>query len=392
MNTSTTPRSSPTSAAGAPNERLGFAYGLLAYAAWGLIPIYFKLLQSVASVTIVAFRILFSLIFLVVLVTLARGWPKVRAALGHRRTTALLMSSAALIAVNWLLYVYAVNSRQILAASLGYYLNPLANILLGRLFLDERLSRLQWTAVALAAAGIAVLAVGALGQLWISLLLCVSFSIYGFVRKIVAADALTGLGVETGLLAPVALGWLLFAHMPGAPLIAPTQHVSLLLVFSGVVSTLPLLLFTAAARRLPYSTMGMLQFIAPTLQFLVAVLIYGESFSRAHAVAFAAIWSALALYCFALVSAAPRPVEVRSRHGHVSRVLNLVSIIIGVVAFLFALVAFVPFLGWLNWLIIPLALVGSVIGAASASSSGRNLNLFVIVVGVLRLMLGGGIF
>ncbi|MEO7787784.1 MAG: EamA family transporter RarD [Sphingomicrobium sp.] len=281
-------------------------YGLLAYASWGLIPIYFKLVKSVPPVTIVAFRILFSLLFLVVLVSLARGWPKVRVALAHRRTTLLLVTSALLIGVNWLLYVYAVNSGQILASSLGYYLNPLANILLGRFFLKEHLSRLQWIAVAIAAAGIAVLAAGALGQLWISLLLCASFALYGFVRKIVAADALTGLGIETALLAPVAFAWVVLTHDAGTPPIAPTSHVSVLIALSGIISTLPLLLFTAAARRLPYSTMGMLQFVAPTLQLLVAVFLYGEAFTRAHAVAFAAIWIALALYCFALISAARR--------------------------------------------------------------------------------------
>jgi chloramphenicol-sensitive protein RarD len=225
---------------------------------------------------------------------------------GHRRTTLLLAISALLIGGNWLLYVYAVNSGQILAASLGYYLNPLANIMLGRFFLHERLSRLQWAAVAIAAVGIAVLAAGSLGQLWISLLLCGSFALYGFVRKIVAADALTGLGIETALLAPAALAWVAYAHAAGAPLIAPTPHVSFVVALSGIVSTLPLLLFTAAARRLPYSTMGMLQFIAPTLQLLVAVFLYGEAFTRAHAIAFAAIWTALALYSFVLVRAARR--------------------------------------------------------------------------------------
>ncbi|MCA1652857.1 MAG: EamA family transporter RarD [Sphingomicrobium sp.] len=287
-------------------QRTGFLLGIAAYAFWGVLPIYFKWLQVVPPVSIVAHRICWSLLILIVLVTAVRGWSSVRSALRQRRTMLLLTASAALIAVNWLLYVYAVNSGHILAGSLGYYLNPLANILLGRFFLKEHLSRLQWAAVGIAAAGIAVLAAGALGQLWISLILCMSFASYGFVRKIVAAEALTGLTIETALLTPLALAWLFATHQAGTPALAPSAHIGWLLAFSGIATSVPLLLFTAAARRLPYSTIGMLQFIAPTLQFLVAVFLYGEPFTRAHAIAFSAIWIALALYVAALLAAARR--------------------------------------------------------------------------------------
>ena len=292
--------------ASAGDERVGLAYGILAYASWGLLPIYFKLLTAIPSISIVACRVVFSLVLLIALVSLTRGWPRVASVLRDRRALVLLLTSSALIAVNWLFYVYAVNNGHIIAGSLGYYLNPFANILLGRFLLKEKLSRLQWIAVGIAAVGIAILAAGALGQLWLSLILCASFSLYGFVRKIVAADALTGLAIETGLLFPIALGWLLLTHAPGAPLIAPTGHLTLLVALSGVISTTPLLLFTAAARRLAYSTMGMLQFIAPTLQLLVAVLIYREPFTQAHTIAFAAIWIAVALYSAALISASRR--------------------------------------------------------------------------------------
>jgi chloramphenicol-sensitive protein RarD len=287
-------------------ERLGFLLGIGAYSYWGFLPIYFKLVKSVEPIAIVAQRVVWSVLVLAVLVSAARGWPAVRTALANPRVRGLLALSALLIAVNWLFYVYAVNSGHILAGSLGYYLNPLANILLGRFFLKEKVSRLQWVAVAIAAAGIAVLAAGALGQLWISLILCASFASYGLVRKIVAAGALTGLAIETGFLLPAALTYLLLTHAPGAPLLAPTSHVSLLIGLSGIISTIPLLLFAGAARRLPYSTLGMLQFLAPTLQFLLAVFLYGEPFTRAHAIAFAAIWTALALYVIALVTAARR--------------------------------------------------------------------------------------
>ena len=287
-------------------DRAGFLLGIGAYAFWGVLPIYFKLVRSVAPVSIVAHRLVWSFVVLVVLVGVTRSGPAIRAAIAHRRTLALLTVTSALIAVNWLLYVYAVNNGHILAGSLGYYLNPIANILLGRFLLKEHLSRLQWAAVALAGAGIAVLAAGALGQLWISLLLCASFASYGFIRKVITTDALSGLAIETTILFPFALGWLMLAHVPGAPLLAETTNVSVLLLFSGVLTTAPLLMFTVAARRLPYSTIGMLQFIAPTTQLLLAVFLYGEPFTRAHAIAFAAIWIALALYVIALVGAARR--------------------------------------------------------------------------------------
>lgn len=280
--------------------RLGIVYGLLAYGAWGLLPIYFKLLRAIPPMSIVALRVAFSMIVLIMLAWAARCWPKVRATLRDRRALGLLLASSALIAVNWIFYVYAVNSGHILAGSLGYYLNPFANILLGRFLLKERLSRLQWIAVAIAAVGIAVLAANALGQLWISLILCASFALYGFVRKVVAADALAGLTIENAMLVPFALTWLFYVHVPGTPPIAATGKLSFLVALAGIISTVPLLLFTAAARRLPYSTMGMLQFLAPTIQLLVAVFLYGEPFTSANAIAFAAIWTALALYSLEL--------------------------------------------------------------------------------------------
>jgi len=202
-------------------------------------------------------------------------------------------------------------SDHILAASFGYYLNPLANVLLGRFVLKERLGRLQWTAVAIAAAGISVLASGALGQLWISLTLCVTFALYGLLRKVVPADAVTGLGVETALLFPFAAAWLAWRTAAGAPSFGSTEFETGLLVLAGIVSTTPLLLFTAAARKLAYSTLGMLQFLAPTLQFLIAVAVYNEPFTTAHAIAFPAIWIALALYVTALLRAPrlPQPPE-----------------------------------------------------------------------------------
>ncbi len=283
--------------------RRGFAFGVAAYGLWGVLPIYFKAIAAVAAVDIVAHRVLWSLPFLALLLFVSRGWSEVRQAVQRRRTLLLLLTTATLIGVNWLLYVYAVTSGHILAASLGYYLNPLANVLLGRFILKERLSWLQWSAIAIAAAGILVLAVGALDQLWISLTLCVSFATYGLLRKIALVDAVAGLGIETALLFPLAVGWLSWRLATGEPSFGANGTETALLIAAGVVSTTPLLLFTAAARRLPYSTLGMLQFLAPTLQFGCAVWLYGEALGHAHAIAFGAIWAALALYMVELIRA-----------------------------------------------------------------------------------------
>jgi chloramphenicol-sensitive protein RarD len=285
----------------------GFALGLGAYGLWGVLPIYFEALRDVPPVDIVAHRVLWSLPYLAVLVVLGGGQAKVRAALMRPKTVAMLVATALLIGTNWLLYVNAVTSGHILAASFGYFLNPLANILLGRFVLREKLNPLQWTAVAIAAAGITVLAAGALGQLWISLALCVTFALYGLLRKIVPADALTGLAVETAVLFPLAIAWLGWMALASQPVFGDSTRDTGLLLLAGVISTTPLLLFTAAAKRLPYSTLGMLQFVAPTLQFLIAVLLYKEPVTTAHIIAFPAIWAALVLYAIAMLRSPKLP-------------------------------------------------------------------------------------
>lgn len=281
--------------------RNGLFFGLAAYGLWGIMPIYFKALQGVPSIDIVAHRIVWSLAFLAILLTAAKGWGAVKAAVANRKTLGLLLVTSILIGINWLLYVYAINSGHILAGSLGYYLNPLANILLGRFLLKEHLSRAQWLAVGIAAVGVAVLAAGALNTLWISLTLCFSFATYGLLRKIVAVESLPGLAIETVILAPVALGWLLLGGAAGRPFMGTDMVENSLLISAGLVSTVPLLCFTAAARRLKYSTVGILQFIAPTLQFLLAVAVYHEPFTTTHAIAFGCIWTALFLYVSSLL-------------------------------------------------------------------------------------------
>jgi chloramphenicol-sensitive protein RarD len=279
------------------SRRAGLLFGVGAYLLWGVLPLYFKLLAGVSPTEIVAHRILWSLVFLAALVTLWRRWPTIRAALATRRVMLTLALTALLIAANWLIYIGAVVHGHVLAGSLGYYLNPLVNVLLGVALLKEPLSRGQLIAVLLAGLGVAVLAVRAGGDLWISLALALSFGLYGFIRKIAPVDALEGLTIETAILAPVSLGYIMWLQQQGqGGFAAYSSTTGALLVVGGAVTAIPLLLFNAAAKRLPYSTLGFLQYIAPSLQFLLAVLAFGEPFTRAHALCFGAIWIALAIF------------------------------------------------------------------------------------------------
>ncbi len=280
----------------ARHGRAGLFLGLGAYLLWGVLPLYFKLLAVVPPIEIVANRILWSLLFLAILVSLWRRWGTIRAALGTGRIVLTLTLTAALIATNWLIYVWAVVQGHVLETSLGYYLNPLINVLLGVVILKERLSRAQAGAVLLAAAGVALLAWGAASGLWISLSLAFSFALYGFFRKIAPVDALEGLSIETALLAPLSLAYLLWLHQGSVGVAAYGPRATLLLVLGGAVTAIPLLLFNAAAKRLTYSTLGFLQYIAPSLQFLLAVLVFGEPFTAVHAACFGAIWTALAIF------------------------------------------------------------------------------------------------
>jgi chloramphenicol-sensitive protein RarD len=270
--------------------------GLTAYAVWGVLPLYFRALARAAPTEIVAHRIIWSLLFLTAGATLAKRWPHIRAALATPRVPLILLATSALIAVNWTVYIYAVATGHVLEGSLGYYLNPLVNVLLGVAFLKERLTRLQAGAVALAAAAVAILAFGAGGALWISLTLAASFASYGFIRKVAPVDAFEGLYIETLFLAPLALVWIAWLTGNQQSHFLVERRMDLLLVLGGAVTALPLLLFTEAAKRLPYSVLGFLQYVAPSLQFLIAVAVFGEPLTAARLFCFALIWTALALF------------------------------------------------------------------------------------------------
>ncbi len=280
----------------ASRTRNGLLFGVGAYLIWGVLPIYFRALGHTLPTELVAHRIVWSILFLVVIVTLLRQWPSILAAMKSPRAMLMLSTTALLIACNWLVFIWAVDNGHVLEASLGYYLNPLVNVLIGVILLKEPLSRAQLAAVALAAVGVAVLALGSGHGIWISMTLAASFAIYGFIRKIAPVESLQGLSIETALLAPIALAWILWLESTGQGSFTATPTTTWLLVLAGPITATPLLLFAAAARRLPYSTLGFLQYIAPTMQFLTAVLLFGEHLSRSHLICFGAIWTALVIF------------------------------------------------------------------------------------------------
>jgi chloramphenicol-sensitive protein RarD len=279
-----------------PQARTGLLLGLSAYFFWGFLPLYFKLLVAALPSEVVAHRVIWSLFLLGALIVATRRWHHLRSAITSPKLLLILGASALLIATNWLVYIFAVVNDHVLEASLGYYLNPLVNVLLGVVLLKERLTRAQSGAVLLAAAGVALLALGAGQWLWISLMLAGTFALYGFIRKVAPVDALEGLTIETLLLAPLSIAWLLWLAHQGKAALGTSLTLDVLLILSGAITALPLLLFTAAAKRLPYSTLGFLQYIAPSLQFLIAVVLLGETLTPTHILCFAAIWTALVIF------------------------------------------------------------------------------------------------
>ncbi|HSD28546.1 MAG TPA: EamA family transporter RarD [Vicinamibacteria bacterium] len=279
-----------------PTFRSGLAAAVAAFLMWGLFPLYWKQLAAVPALEVVAHRTAWGFVSMAAWVTLRGRWADVRAVAWRPGTIARLAGSAALISLNWLLYVWAVIHDHVVEASLGYFINPLVNVLLGVVVLRERLGRAQRIAVALAAAGVAVLALWHGRLPWIALALAVSFGLYGLARKTVGADAVIGLLWETALLTPLAVGYLIFLGQRGVGAFGPSHHAtSALLGLGGAITAVPLVLFTVGARSLPLSTVGFLQYLSPSLQFLLAVLVFREPFTAAHAATFAFIWTALAI-------------------------------------------------------------------------------------------------
>ncbi|EOV0105453.1 EamA family transporter RarD [Vibrio sp. IRLE0018] len=279
--------------------RQGVLLALGAYTMWGIAPIYFKSLAAVSPLEILSHRVVWSFFLLAALLHFGRHWRTVRDVLTSKSKMLYLVTTAILVGANWLIFIWAVNANHMLDASLGYYINPLINVLLGMLFLGERLRKLQWFAVTLAACGVLVQLVVFGSVPIVAIALAFSFGFYGLLRKKVSVDAQTGLFIETLVMLPAAAIYLLFiADTPTSNMLANPSQLNLLLIAAGVVTTLPLLCFTGAATRLKLSTLGFFQYIGPSLMFLLAVLIYGEAFTSDKALTFAFIWGALVVFSF----------------------------------------------------------------------------------------------
>lgn len=277
--------------------RQGVLFALAAYLIWGVAPAYFKLIEYVPANEILTHRIIWSFFFMLILLTLGRKWSLVRTACKNKKHILLLAVSAVLIGSNWLTFIWAVNNHHMLEASMGYFINPLVNVLLGVMFLKERFRRMQWAAVILAFSGVAI-------QLWqfgsipyISLTLALTFGLYALVRKKIGVDSQSGMLIETLWLLPIAAIYLFFiADTPTSHLSQNTLSLNLLLMAAGVVTTIPLLFFTAAATKLRLSTLGFFQYIGPTLMFLMAITFYGETIGEDKLYTFAFVWAALAIF------------------------------------------------------------------------------------------------
>ncbi|MGI9248633.1 MAG: EamA family transporter RarD [Woeseiaceae bacterium] len=283
--------------------RDGVIAGLAAYLMWGFLPVYFVLLRSVDPTEVLAHRVIWAVPFGALILSFRRQWPEVRRALTHRAMLGWLSLSALFIALNWFVYIWAIQDERIFETSLGYYINPLTNMLVGVVLFGEKLRSLQRLAVALATIGVAILTVSG-GQLpWVALFLALSFTVYAAVRKRVVIGGMPGLFVETVLLLPLALAW--FAHLEfsgDAVFASGDPGLSFWLVMAGPITARPLLCFALAARRLMLTTIGFMQFLAPTIQFGTGVY-YGEELSTAHIVCFAFIWVAVLFFSFDAVRA-----------------------------------------------------------------------------------------
>lgn len=274
----------------------GVLYAFAAYTMWGFFPLYFKAIQQITPLEILAHRVIWSFVFLAIVLTVKRDWTSLRAN-ATRKVLLIYLLAAVLLAVNWFMYIYGVNSGFIVEASLGYFINPLVNVLLGTVFLRERLKAFQWLPIGLATVGVLYLTIS-YGRLpWIALTLAFTFGVYGLVKKLAPLNSLQGLSLETIILFVPAFGYLLAVENAGT---GGFGHMGigfdLLVALSGVLTALPLLFFASAAHLIPLTTLGLIQYVAPTFQFLIGVVVYNEPFDQARVIGFSIIWLALILY------------------------------------------------------------------------------------------------
>lgn len=268
-----------------------------AYVIWGFLPIYWKALQQVPALQILNHRVVWSLVFLAILISARKNWAPLRQAIRQPKIVLVYALAACLLAVNWLTYIWGVNAGFIVETSLGYFINPLVNVLLGVLFLREKIRPLQWIPIGMAAAGVLYLTFSYGSLPWIALVLAFTFALYGLLKKTAPLGSLHSLTLETGILFVPSLLYLLYVGLQGSGVFIEYDSLTnFLLIFTGVVTAVPLLLFGSAARSINLSLLGLLQYIAPTCQFLIGVLIYNEPFTQARLIGFSIIWAALFLY------------------------------------------------------------------------------------------------
>lgn len=281
------------------SEYEGIFYGALSYVMWGFIPIYWKLLQHVDSTQILGHRVIWSFVFMLLLLWFSKKWSAfiayVKEIANNKKKLLALFVASLLVSANWGIFIWAVNAGRILDTSLGYYINPLISVLLGVTVLKERLSKVQVISVCLAGIGVAILTIYLGSFPWISLMLAITFGLYGLAKVLIDADAAIGLTLETMMVTPIAIGYFIYLFFQEQSMSLSGQEF-LLMMGGGVATALPLLLFAMGAKKMPLSMLGFLQYIAPTISLLIGVFVYHEDFTKVHFIAFLFIWSALLLY------------------------------------------------------------------------------------------------
>ena len=285
-------------------QKEGAIYAAISYMMWGIVPIYWKFLQGVGAVEILAQRVFWSFVFMMVLLVFMKKWQAfveyVKKIIGNPKLFAALLTASLLVTANWGVFIWAVNSGRILDTSLGYYINPLVSVLLGVIVLKEKLNGAQVMSFILAGIGVLILGIHFGSIPWVSLILAITFGLYGLAKKMIKAESAVGLTLETMMVTPLALGYWIYLLFQSESQFFTSSGTSLLLMGGGIVTAIPLLYFAKGAEKVPLSMLGILQYIAPTLTLLIGVFVYHESFTKAHLLAFIFIWSALAVYTLSI--------------------------------------------------------------------------------------------
>ena len=294
-------------------NKQGLLFALSAYTAWGVFPIYWKLLQQVPALQLISHRIIWSFALLMIILALKGGIKTIIGQMTNLKVLRVYALASILIGINWLFYVWAVNAGFIIETSLGYFINPLISVLLGTIFFKERLRPMQWIAVLMATIGVAYLTI-AYGRLpWIALILAFSFGFYGLVKKLAPLSSVSGLTMETGLLFLPALGYLLFSEWHGGGAFTHSGlQADLLMIGTGLITTFPLLMFASATQRIPLSMVGLMQYIAPTIQFLIGIFIFHEPFSNQQLIGFGLVWIGLIIFISESILRARQPIAPKT--------------------------------------------------------------------------------